>query len=239
MSLNIIEELTQNLILPLWNDKNLDVIDKYFALTADIRTTFLAGKGPEAIKESIQDTFKAFPIFELTIDEITQQENKLTFTWSAIATHQGTILNIKPTGKKMQFHGIVFGKLENRLIVKYHSHSNIPQVLYSNIEQPSATAFPSKSVLLDHENYEKELSDLLFTIAKSTGARLSRRELECLNLWVKGYSIKETAKQLGGLSAKTIQVFRNNIRRKFKVTSHRNLLNLLQESGILSMFVNV
>ena len=43
------EELTNNLILPVWNERNLDVIDKFFSPNADIRTTFLVGKGPAAL----------------------------------------------------------------------------------------------------------------------------------------------------------------------------------------------
>ncbi len=233
------DELTRGFILPLWNEKKVEVIDKYLSPSADIRTTFLVGKGLEAFKESVKDTFNAFPDLALTLEEIVQQENRVTYKWSASAEHKGTILNIKPTGKKLFFHGIVFGEINQGLITQYHSFTNIPQVLYSNIEQSLfvTNAFPSHAVLLNHENYDKEISDLLFSIAKKTGARLTRREVECLNFWVKGYSIKETARQLGGLSVKTIQVFRDSIRKKFEVTSYRNLLDLMRKTGILPLFV--
>jgi len=125
----------------------------------------------------------------------------------------------------------------------------MPQVLYASCSNapidpaPAASVtampiFPNHALLLDHENYEKEISDLLFVIAKKTDTRLTRRELECLNFWVKGYSIKETARQLGGLSVKTIQVFRDNIRKKFNVVSYQNLLHILEKTGVLSLFLS-
>lgn len=236
---HFIEELTQNFVLPLWNQQNLSNIEKYIALQADIQTTFLIGKGPKAMRDSVEETFKAFPIFSIRVEEIIQQGSKVTYKWFAEAEHQGIILNIQPTHKKMHFHGLVYGELdlENKLVTQYHSFSNIPQVLYSHVEQSHAEAFPNHGVLLDHENYEKETSDVLFNITKITGVRLTRRETQCLNFWLRGYSIKATARQLGGLSVKTIQVFRDNIRKKFNVGSYQELFNLTQQNGLLSLFL--
>lgn len=235
-----IQELTQNFVLPLWNQQNLDNIEKYIAPNADIQTTFLIGKGPNAMRESVVETFKAFPIFSVRVEGVIQQGTKVTYKWIAEAEHHGIILNIKPTHKKMQFHGLVYGELDldQKLITQYHSFSNIPQILYAQIEQSHSDAFPTHGVLLDHENYEKETSDVLFKITKITGVRLTRRETQCLNFWLRGYSIKATARQLGGLSVKTVQVFRDNIRKKFNVASFQELFNVTQQNGVLSLFIS-
>lgn len=235
-----IEELTQKFVLPLWNQQDLSQIEKYVAPDADIHTTFLTGKGPAAMRESIVETFKAFPVFSVKIEEIIQQGSKVTYKWLVEAEHHGSILNIKPTHKKMHFHGLVYGELdlEKKLITQYHSFSNIPQVLYAHIDQTHTEAFPTHGVLLDHENYEKETTDVLFKITKITGVRLTRRETQCLNFWLRGYSIKATARQLGGLSVKTIQVFRDNIRKKFNVASFQELFNVTQQNGVLSLFIS-
>jgi DNA-binding CsgD family transcriptional regulator/predicted ester cyclase len=235
-----LERLTNEFVLPLWNEHKFEVIEKFIAKDADIHTTFLVGRGPEAMQQSIVETFNAFPVFELTVQAIIQQGPKVTYKWTAQAEHRGAILNIKPTNKRLEFHGIVYGELdlENHQIIQYHSFSNIPQILYANIEKTtSSELFPSHVVLMDHENYEKEISDLLFSITKLTSVRLSRREAECLNYWLKGYSIKETARQLGGLSVKTIQVFRDNIRKKFNVASYHALFELMQKTGVLALFL--
>ncbi len=238
---HFIDELTQYFVLPLWNEQKLDSIEKYIAPYADIHTTFLTGKGPKAMRESVVETFKAFPIFSVRVEEVIQQGSKVTYKWLAVAEHQGSILNIKPTNKKMHFHGLVYGELdlEQKLITQYHSFSNIPQILHAHVEQNNVDPFPTHGVLLDHENYEKETTDVLFTITKITGVRLTRRETQCLNFWLRGYSIKATARQLGGLSVKTVQVFRDNIRKKFNVNSFQELFNVTRQNGVLSLFLGV
>lgn len=237
---NITEELTQSFILPLWNDRKLEVIERYVAPDAEIRTTFINGTGAATLRKSIEETFIAFPTFKLTLEEIIQQGERVTYKWSAMGEHKGSILNLPVTGKEMLFHGIAFGTVKSGQIIQYHSHSNIPQTLYSYLEQlENKTLFPTETILLSHENYEKEISDIIFSVVKSVNVRLTRREVECLYFWLKGYSIKETARQLGDLSSKTIQVFRDKIRKKFEVNSYRNLVALLQKKGLLTLFLPV
>ena len=233
-----IEELNKNLVDPLWNDRNIAVIRKCFSPNVDVRTTFITGKGPDILEKSALDLFAAFPVFKLSLDESIVTEGTFTYKWSAYAEHTGEILNIKPSGKGMIFHGIVLGTLDNGIITQYHSFSDIPQVLYSNLEHSHTDAFPAEAVLLDHENYEQGVSNLIFSIAKAADVRLSRRELECLYFWLKGYSIKETARQLGDISVKTVQVFRDKIKKKFNVLSYKALILLLQQKGVMSLFLS-
>ena len=57
-------------------------------------TTFLIGKGPEAVKQSVNDTFKAFPEFQLTIEDAIEKTGTLIYKWRAEVKHEGCILNI-------------------------------------------------------------------------------------------------------------------------------------------------
>lgn len=77
--MTILEELSNHFVKPLWNEQALEVIDNFIAPHADIRTTFVVGKGPAAMKESVVDTFKAFPVFEMNIEAIIQQGSKVTY----------------------------------------------------------------------------------------------------------------------------------------------------------------
>ena len=244
---DLIQLLNHRLMIPVWKNRDLSVLDHICSPDIDVRTTFYTGRGLDAAKTSVQQLFDAFPQFDLQVEDIFQQDNRITYKWSAKALHQGTILNIPPTGKTLTFHGIAFLEMEGNMAVKYHSFSNMPQILYaasitalptvaSNPTELMNPQFPSYTLLLDHENYDKEISELLFLIAEKMNARLTRRELECLNFWVKGYSIKDTARQLGGLSVKTIQTFRDNIRKKCQVTSYRELLQKLKQTGLLTIF---
>lgn len=206
-------DLTNDLVFPLWNTRSLDVVDRYFSPNADIRTTFLSGIGPEALKKSVADTFEIFPDFKIKIDDIVQEGNKLTYKWYASGTQIKSILGFQPTGKALEFSGVVFGEINNGLVTLYHSYSNILQVLHAATEVISNTAD----------------EDSLLEIRKRIYSNLAAREIECLELWVKGCSMKESAKQLGDVSTRTIQTYRESIKHKLNIRNYQELLSLFQE----------
>lgn len=225
-------DLTNNLVLPLWNDKAVEVVDRFFAPNADIRTTFINGTGPSILKKSVQDTFSAFPSFEIKIDDVIQQEHKLMYKWQAKAKHEGTILGVPGTGQEMVFSGMVFGEVEDKKICVYHSFSNIPQVLHALCESNPIVKESEESKQLDDS-----MRDVSVELRKTINVPLTNREIECLSLWVKGCSIKETAMQMGGISIRTIQTYRENIKHKFRVRNFQKLFGVIQESGALSILL--
>lgn len=218
-------DITKKLVLPLWNEKSVEVVDDFFTPDADIRTTFLNGQGPDTLKKSVQDTFAAFPSFEIRVNDVIQQEHKLMYKWEAKAKHEGSILGLPATGQETEFNGVVFGEIAENKICVYHSFSNIPQVL-SNLSQ--------NSLALEHVGCA---SDLITGLGKATEIPLTKRELECLGHWVRGCSIKESAKQMGGLSERTIQTYRENIKQKFRAKNFQKLLGIVQETGTMQLLL--
>ena len=214
------EELATEFLLPLWNERSMEVIDDFVAPTADIKTTFFIGQGPNAFRQNVQYIFNAFSSFELKIDEIIHHDDKCIFKWSGSALHTGPIFNIQPTGKKIVFSEIVSGEIRGNSIVSYHSFSDIPRVLSHTDPIPLNTGH------------------VITTIKVITGKRLTTREVECLHLWFKGFSIKDTARSLGGLSNRTVQSFRENIKRKLNVETYQELCSLIQKSGVMPIFLN-
>jgi DNA-binding CsgD family transcriptional regulator len=83
------------------------------------------------------------------------------------------------------------------------------------------------------EGNKKELSDLL---KQSSGSTLSNKEIECLSLWLSGYSIKESSFCLE-LSNKTIEVYRNRIKEKLKVHHKFQLIDLAYSNGTFNLFL--
>lgn len=223
VSVNITQKelITNQLILPLWKERSLEVIDHFFCPTAEIQTTFLSGRGPDILKRSAIDTFTAFPYFQLTIEDIIQIDSQLIYKWHAEAKHAGSIMGIPKTEQLVHFKGIVCGTIEDGLISKYHDFSNIIQVLRSTYE----------TSILDPQLHLKT------ELRKLTALPLTRREIQCLSFWLRGCSIKETAKQMGGLSARTIQTYRENIKKKFNVYSFQKIFSTIQQSGIMPLFL--
>ena len=208
-------DLTKDLVFPLWNTRTFEVVDRYFSPDADIRTTFLSGIGPEALKKSVADTFEIFPDFKIKIDDIVQEDNKLTYKWYAKGTQIKPILGFQPTGKSLEFSGVVFGEINNGLVTLYHSYSNILQVLHAATAETISNNTADEASLLE--------------IRKRIYSNLAAREIECLELWVKGCSMKESAKQLGDVSTRTIQTYRESIKYKLNIRNYQELLSLFQE----------
>lgn len=223
--------LNNNLVFPLWNDRCLEVIDQFFAPDVDICTTFLSGQGPETLRKSVLDTFDLFPSLKIEIDEAMQYGQAHIYKWRAKARHENTLMGIAPTGKEIEFSGVVHGVFNENLITRYHSFSNLPQILkaFETQTQQNHTQVQSKS--------QSSTSDILLALRRLVRFPLTPREIECLMAWIKGYTIKETAKRMGGLSDRTIQTYRESIKKKFGVYSYQQVLGLIQENGLLLHFI--
>lgn len=222
------EIITEDFVLPLWRDQTLDVIDLFVDPAADIQTTFMGGKGPQALKQHARETFNAFSAFQLTIEDVMQRKHQLIYKWHIDTIHSGTVLNIPPSGQTIHFSEIVVCDIEEGMITKYQSFTNIPPVLKSVM----STLDP------DFLNgVDRDTISLISVVRNITGKRLTAREIECLSFWLKGFSIKQTAKALGGLSSRTVQTFRENIKRKLSVENFQQLFSLIQQCGIMPLFL--
>lgn len=217
------KDLIHQFTLPLWNEKTIDLVDTFVAPHAPIHTTLLTGHGPNTFKENAKQTFNAFSDLKIHITEFHYNQNEVIYKWSGSALHTGPILNVSPTLENINFSGITSNKLTNGLISELTSFSDMPRVLF----QKQLNTI----VLFDIKNVIQRLRD-------STGKKMTKREIECLHLWVKGFSIKQSAEALGGLSNRTIQTFRENIKRKLNVSTYQKLLTLIQDAGLLPIFLN-
>jgi predicted ester cyclase/DNA-binding CsgD family transcriptional regulator len=228
MSINA-KDFIDHFVLPLWNKKTLEVADVFVAPTADIQTTLLAGSGPRALKDNVQKIFRAFSAFEFDVKDVIQKDKHIIYRWTGNGIHIGEVLNIQPTGQKLTFSGIVLGTIQEKFIVRYHSFSDMPRIL---------------SQAVNAINIPKESTDpcqgteyIIAKIKAHTGKKLTKREIECLKLWLQGFSIKHTARMLGDLSCRTIQTFRENIKRKLNVSTYQQLFNLIYHNGMIPLFL--
>ena len=87
--------MTNRLIEEAWNKGDLSVIDEIFS--SDMVTEQ---------KQGVTSWRAAFPDFQLTIDEISAGDNKVTVEWTFAGTHQGEFMGVAATGKKATNTGI-------------------------------------------------------------------------------------------------------------------------------------
>lgn len=103
-------------------------------------------------------------------------------------------------------------------------------VLGLHLEPPAS----AKGCSLPSYN-EQELFSSLKNILNPS---LTYQEIRCMALWLNGYSIKESAYYLG-LSHKTIEVYRKNIKDKMGVHHKHQLIELMQAKNVFNLFLTL
>jgi len=90
-----------------WNKGNLDVIDEFYAPNFALRRFGLGDFDLEGIKDAIRQSRKAFPDYQMTIEDIIVEGDKAAMRYSWRGTHTGeSTLMGPPTGKKVEVVGI-------------------------------------------------------------------------------------------------------------------------------------
>lgn len=62
--------------------------------------------------------FTAFPDLEMRLVESGSEDNRIFFFWKASGHHRGRLMNIPPTGKRVEFLGSTFVELRDGKIIR-------------------------------------------------------------------------------------------------------------------------
>lgn len=101
-------------------------------------------------------------------------------------------------------------------------------------EHPNKSSGFHNNVL--SQNTKQSEIGLLKLLKQTINVPLTRREMECLSLWVSGYSIKESSSYLN-ISEKSIEAYRANIKYKTKVHHKYQLIELMESNGVFHLFL--
>lgn len=88
--------------------------------------------GPSGYIQFIQHYRKAFPDLQITIEQQIEEGDLVVDRWTGCGTHQGELMGIEPTGKKICITGITIHRITNGKIAEtwnnYDSLSMIEQL---------------------------------------------------------------------------------------------------------------
>ena len=87
--------MTNRFIEEAWNKGDLSVLDEL--CDPNIVTEQ---------KQGVTSSHAAFPDLQMTVDEISAGNNKVTVEWTITGTHQGEFMGVAATGKKVTNTGI-------------------------------------------------------------------------------------------------------------------------------------
>ena len=91
----------------VWNQGNLDAVDELFATDVILHAAPPGvPPGAKGVKQLIAGYRAALPDFHLTIEDLIAEGDRVVNRWSMTGTHNGELMGIPPTGKKVTSTGI-------------------------------------------------------------------------------------------------------------------------------------
>jgi steroid delta-isomerase-like uncharacterized protein len=115
------KELVKRWFSEVWNHRRADRIDRFRADTADA-SGLAAGsrnvRGPESFKAFHANILGAFPDFHVTVEDMIAEKDKVAVRISCKGTHKGATLGATPTGRTVEFSGILIARIKNNKIVE-------------------------------------------------------------------------------------------------------------------------
>ena len=106
----------------VWNQKNIEAIDRLLAEDALahglVDASGNTARGPEAFKHVFHQFHTAFPDLHIELAEVVSQRDICAVRCIVRGTHLGESLGIAATGRKVEFTGMNFARIEGGQIVE-------------------------------------------------------------------------------------------------------------------------
>ena len=75
-------------------------------------------RGHDGLRTMLEMYWRAFPDLQFAVTDVVIQGPRLAIVWVAEGTHQGSIMNIPPTGHKVEVRGVSIIDVEDGFIVR-------------------------------------------------------------------------------------------------------------------------
>jgi steroid delta-isomerase-like uncharacterized protein len=100
------EETVRNL-LEAWNAHDVGRIETFYAPDYEGVDVGLASpqRGPQSASRNMERYLLAFPDLRFVEQDLIVQGNRAVLVWKANGTHEGRLMNIPPTGRRIAVHG--------------------------------------------------------------------------------------------------------------------------------------
>jgi steroid delta-isomerase-like uncharacterized protein len=105
----------------VWNNGRLDLMEEFIAEDfGDDNVRQIPGHNSrDTLKASIGGALKALPDFQITLHDVIANGTKVVTRFTYTATHQGELMGIPATGKKLTVTGATIFRLENARITQF------------------------------------------------------------------------------------------------------------------------
>ncbi|HJR82281.1 MAG TPA: ester cyclase [Anaerolineales bacterium] len=103
-----------------WNSHDIEKVLDFYSphyIGDDVGQASLL-RGHEGLRTMLEMYWKAFPDLQFAVTDVVVQDSRVATIWVAEGTHQGPIMNIPPTGHKVEVRGMSVIDVEDGLIVR-------------------------------------------------------------------------------------------------------------------------
>jgi steroid delta-isomerase-like uncharacterized protein len=103
-----------------WNSHDIEKVLSFYSpeyVGDDVGLASLL-RGHEGLRAMLETYWQAFPDLQFRVTDRLIQDSRMVVVWVAEGTHQGTIMNIPPTGHKVEVRGVSIIDVENGLVVR-------------------------------------------------------------------------------------------------------------------------
>lgn len=82
----------------------------------------------------------AFPDFEITVEDMVVEGDRVMTRWTARGTHQGELMDVPPTGKEVEMTGITFNRVADGKVIEQRENADMLGLLQQLGVIPEAEA---------------------------------------------------------------------------------------------------
>lgn len=110
-----------NSLIDAWNAHDSERVSSFYAPDfegVDLSYVNATVQGPGGMQRLLAAAWRAFPDLELIPEETIINSDRIAIFWLAQGTHRGRLLNIPPTGRKIQWRGVSWLLWKDEQILK-------------------------------------------------------------------------------------------------------------------------
>jgi steroid delta-isomerase-like uncharacterized protein len=107
-------------ITQAWNSHEIERVLSFYStdyVASDVGQAVLQ-RGHEGLREMLTAYWRAFPDLQFRITDRVIEGSRAVIVWVAEGTHQGTIMNIPPTGHPVEVRGVSVIDVQDGLVVR-------------------------------------------------------------------------------------------------------------------------
>jgi steroid delta-isomerase-like uncharacterized protein len=108
-----------NVINQAWNSHNIERVLNFYSpdyVGSDVGLPALS-HGHAGLRAMLETYWKAFPDLRFTVTNTVVEVSRVAMVWQAKGTHQGSIMNIPPTGRRVEVRGVSIIEVKDGLVV--------------------------------------------------------------------------------------------------------------------------